>query len=390
MFCSECGQSLTGSAAKFCSNCGTPTNPRSDDARPNSQTSNTQAPSSTPSPPAAFYQDPFVPGMLRYWGGGLWAEKSTDSDAVMALLRSGATPAPTHAQVPILPTDPASPGFYTDAADPPYRRFWTGDHWGEAEERTATHSSPVTVPSQGGSLTGAGSGRVGIPTSAPSPQGDVPKVGVWPAWMYSLVIAPSVLLMLVAAATAGSNDGVAAVASQLDDLLGILQFAFVVIFGVWDAQRVRKVTGAGGGLTALAVLIAVAYPFVRQRKLRQSQLPAFTFLGLVLVYFWFVFAAVASSLDGVTGAATCDDLVNESVRISNEQFAGSGTPILITVYDVTLVSDIQDQVTAPSTSRTDLLVCRGTGTFSDSSISDVVMTYSLDPDGNEYITYRPE
>jgi hypothetical protein len=176
--------------------------------------------------------------------------------------------------------------------------------------------------------------------------------------------------------------------SGLDMLLTIPTLAFYVIFGIWDARKVVKYAG-GVTLIVPAILIPPVYVFMRQARLKQSKAPAFVYLVLVLLYLLLVFASAGSSLGGLTGRLTCQDLVNESVRISQEN-ASSLQPKLVSVTNARVVTDNQGSKITGLPARKTLLVCTGTGYYSNTESAPTRMEYWTDATGTGFIEYRAE
>ena len=335
-----------------------------------------EVPIAVPTPPSfavpGLYPDPLNPRGLRYWSGTRWEDRFNDPPGVADRLTHGAFPAPEQAPE-FLPDAPpsTSAGYYPDPMDRSRRRYWTGTHWGERVPQASTRPAdgPSNVPPVAATTAAGTSG---------------PLLAGWIPWTYTAVIGLSLAVSLLAL-VAGSGKGRADL-NGLGNVLIIPSLIFYLVFGIWDAQRVKKAAG-GGGLTAAAVLLPPLYLFLRQRRLKKSVAPAVVFLATILLNVVVVLASGTSLTNAMTGRLTCSDLVSESIRISEEN-AGALQPKLVSVSNVRLVSDKQGKQT--SGSHNTLLVCTGNGYYSDTQTAPTRMEYWTDSSGDAFVEYRTQ
>ena len=257
-------------------------------------------------------------------------------------------------------------------------------------------SNPVPPPSMistpledvfsstpGGHAAHVSATATGLVSSYPALASGAAPPSAWAPWAYSLIIGIGVLIGLLAMTATGSArttlDG-------LDQLLTLPTIVFVVIFGFWDSRKVVKHAG-GPSLVVPAILIPPVYLFMRQRRLKHTQAPAFVYLVLLLLYLLIAFASTGSSLGGLTGRLSCTDLVGESVRISEEN-ATALQPKLVSVSDPQVVTDNQGKKMAGS--RNTQLICTGSGYYSDTQTAPTRMEYWTDSSGAGFIEYQAQ
>ena len=435
MYCIACGKPLIGQEPRFCASCGAqvpPPESTAADTRGTNDPVEDSAEAATGAtfadepatagdvgeasnetlPPRGYYDDPFNPQVSRMWTGAEWATTSQDDPIRIARLRSGTMPPPRASMPPQeAPPQAAGAGYYPDPVWPSRSmRYWSGTAWirkeadspgifavvqecpapDPSQRRVDEQPVPQESPAPSGRSSTTGNPAVAPWATAPpvaasaSTGGSSLVIAAWIPWAYTAVIGLSLAVSLLAL-VAGSGKGRAEL-NGLGNVLIIPSLIFYIVFGIWDAQRVRKAAG-GGGLTAAAVLLPPLYLFLRQRRLKKSVAPAVVFLATILLNVVVVLGSGTSLTNAMTGRLTCGDLVSESIRISEEN-AGALQPKLVSVSNVRLVSDKQGKQT--SGSHNTLLVCTGNGYYSDTQTAPTRMEYWTDSSGNAFVEYRAE
>lgn len=112
--------------------------------------------------------------------------------------------------------------------------------------------------------------------------------------------------------------------------------------------------------------------------------------ALLLVALMALQAIGALSLGGPSTVVSCERLASEAVRVSQENNAGSGLPVLLRVERPVVVSDTQATAKAPSVGEVTVLECRGTGYFSSTDVAPVRLLLTMDSDGNSWVAYESE
>lgn len=130
-------------------------------------------------------------------------------------------------------------------------------------------------------------------------------------------------------------------------------------------------------------------PAQPKRRHRSPLMWIATGAGIVIILSA-VLGAIASCAANVSGTRyTCEGAEQDAVRISSENDAGSGLPLLIAVQDLRVVRDLQPIGDLPASGYAPVLDCSGNGTWSDGTESPIDLLVTIDSRGRYFVEYRP-